>query len=64
LSSCQLLSDCNPVFLSYLITELLGVNKINRMAYHPQNNGLTEQFNRTLIGMLAKKVEQSGKDWE
>ena len=64
---CQLLSDRGPAFLSYLMTEicgLLGVNKINTTAYHPQTNGLTERFNRTLTDMLAKKVEQSGKDWD
>ena len=42
---CQLLSDCGPAFLSYLMTEtckLLGVHKIYTTAYHPQTNGLTE----------------------
>jgi len=59
----QLLSDCGPAFLSYSMTEickLLG----NTTAYHPQTDGLTEQFNRTLTSMLAKKVEHSGKDWD
>ena len=51
---CQLLSDRGPAFLSYLMTEtckLLEVHKINMTAYHPQTNGLTERFNRTLTGM-------------
>ena len=64
---CQFLSDRGPAFLSYLMTEickLLGVRKLNTTAYHPQTNGLTERFNRTLTSMLAKKVEQSGKDWD
>ena len=64
---CQLLSDRGPAFLSYLMTEiceLLGVDKLNTTAYHPQTNGLTERFNRTLTDMLAKKVEQNGKDWD
>ena len=54
----QLLSDRGAAFLSYLMTEickLLGTNKINTTAYHPQTNGLTEQFNQTLTNMLAKK---------
>ena len=41
----QLLSDCGAAFLSYLMTEickLLGTNKINTTAYHPQTNELTE----------------------
>ena len=40
----QLLSDRGAVFLSYLITEickLLGTDKLNTMAHHPQTNGLT-----------------------
>jgi len=64
---CQLLSDRGPAFLSYLMTEIcksLGVSKLNATAYRPQTNGLTEQFNRTLTSTLAKKVEQSGKDWD
>ena len=61
----QLLSDCGAVFLSHLFTEickLLGVEKLNTTAYHPQTDGLVERFNRTLTDMLAKKVEHSGKD--
>ena len=54
----QLLSDHGAAFLSYLMTEickLLGMNKINTTAYHPQTNGLTERFNQTLTNMLAKR---------
>ena len=43
---------------------MLGVKKINTTAYHPQTNGLTERFNRTLTDMLAKRVEKNGKDWD
>jgi len=39
------------------------MSKINTTAYHPQTNGLTERFNRTLTDLLAKKVEQNGSDW-
>ena len=63
----QLLSDHGAVFLSHLFTEickLLGVEKLNTTAYHPQTDGLVERFNRTLTDMLAKKVEHSGKDWD
>jgi len=38
----------------------LGACPINTTAYHPEANGLTERFNRTLTDMLAKKVEQIG----
>ena len=63
----QLLSDSRAAFLSHLlmeICELLGVEKLNTMAYHPQMDGLAECFNRTLTDMLAKRVEQSRKDWD
>ena len=39
---------------------LLGFNKVNTTAYHPQTDGLVERFNRTLIDMLAKIAEQIG----
>ena len=56
----QLLSDRGAAFLSHLlmeICELLGVEKLNTTAYHPQMDGLAERFNRTLTDMLAKRVE-------
>ena len=62
-----MLSDHWAAFLSRLLKEicnLLGVKKINATAYHPQTNGLTERFNRTLTDMLAKRVERNGKDWD
>ena len=43
----HLLLDCAAAFLSYLMTEickLSGTNTLNTTAYHPQTNGLTEQF--------------------
>ena len=44
--------------------QFFGVKKIDTTAYHPQTNGLTERFNRTLTDMLAKRVEKNGKDWD
>ena len=60
----QLLSDRGAAVLSRLLKEicnLLRVKKINTTAYHPQTNGLTERFNRTLTDMLAKRVEKMEK---
>ena len=62
-----LLSDRGRTFLSGLLREiqqLLGFKKVNTSAYHPQTDGLVERFNRTLTSMLAKTVEQGGKDWD
>ena len=36
---------------------------MNTTAYHPQTDELAEHFNITLTDMLAKRVEQSGRDW-
>ena len=60
----QLLSDRGPAFLSKLflgMCSVLGVKKVNTTAYHPQTDGLVERFNRTLVDMLAKRLNSSGK---
>jgi hypothetical protein len=33
-------------------------------AYHPQTNGLTERFNKTLCNTLAKYVSDYGDTWD
>ena len=38
--------------------------KVSTTAYHPQTDGFVEPYIRTLVDMLSKKVEQSGKDWD
>ena len=63
----ELVSDRGSAFLSHLLQEvcqLLGIHRVNTTAYHPQTDGLVEWFNRTLIDMLAKRVELSGGDWD
>ena len=63
----QLLSDRGAAFLSKIMFELyklLGIKKVSTTAYHPQTDGLVERYIRTLVDMLSKKVEQSGKDWD
>lgn len=42
----------------------MGIHKANTTTYHLQTDGLVEQFNPTLISMLAKTVEQGGHDWD
>ena len=61
----ELLSDRGTAFLSQLILDvykLMGINKTNTTAYHPQTGGLVERFHRTLTDMLAINVEESRKD--
>ena len=63
----ELLSDRGKAFLSKLMHEvyqLMGIQKTNTTAYHPQTDGLVERFNRTLTDMLAKTVEAQGHDWD
>ena len=63
----ELLSDRGANFLSALMQEvcsLMGIKKANTTAYHSQIDGLIERFNHTLIAMLAKTVENRGRDWD
>ena len=60
----ELLSDRGTAYLSRLMMEVYNVMGIRKTAYHPQTDRLVERFNRTLMDMLAKTVERSGKDWD
>ncbi|GFS52850.1 retrovirus-related Pol polyprotein from transposon 412 [Trichonephila inaurata madagascariensis] len=62
-----IITDRGTVFQSNLIAEINNQCKVvHRMttAYHPQTNGLTERFNKTLADMLAMyvDVEQKTRD--
>ena len=62
----QLLSDRGTNLLSDLILDvcqLTSMRKINTTCYHPQTDGLVENFNKTLRAMLAKHAKQFGMDW-
>lgn len=62
-----LLSDRGTNLLSHLMTDvcaLLGIEKLNTTAYHPQYDGLTERFNRTLKAMLQKHAVKFGQQWD
>ena len=51
----SLLSDQGRNFESMLfrdVLELLDVHKLRTTPYHPECDGQTERFNRTLLGML------------
>ena len=63
----RLLSDWGGCFLSQLMYEvyrLLGVEKLNTTAYHPQTDGLVERMNRTLVEMLSKVAHDDPKTWD
>ena len=46
------------------VCALLGTQKLNTTAYHPQCNGLVERFNRTLKAMLSKQAVTHGAQWD
>lgn len=63
----ELLSDRGRVFLSDVLQELLrSCRTVHRTstAYHPQTNGLTERFNRTLGDMLSMYIASDQSNWD
>ncbi len=63
----MLLSDRGTNFVSELlkeVTDLMGTTRKFTTAYHPQSDGLTERFNRTLITMLRSFVDYAQRDWD
>ena len=46
------------------VCALLGIEKLNTTAYHPECDGMVEWFNRTLKSMLCKRVAQFGAQWD
>ena len=63
----SLLSDRGTNLLSFIMKDvcsLLGIEKLNTTAYHPQCDGLVERFNRTLKTMLCKHAARYGNQWD
>jgi len=62
-----LLSDRGANLLSHLMRDvcrMLGMEKLNTTAYHPECDGMVERFNRTLKSMLRKRAAQFGNQWD
>lgn len=63
----ELLSDRGRVFLSDVVEALLKQCQIvhrTTTSYHPQTNGLTERFNRTLGDMLSMYISSDHSNWD
>ena len=60
-------SDQGGAYESKLVREmcnLLGMEKSRTTAYHPEGNGVTERFNRSLLNMLGTLEPHSKLDWK
>ncbi|MES9883736.1 MAG: DDE-type integrase/transposase/recombinase [Sedimenticola sp.] len=60
-------SDQGSDFESKLFKEvcvLLAIKKTRTTPYHPQSDGQVERFNRTLLDMLSKHVQEDQTDWD
>ena len=63
----ELHSDQATNFESNLFQELcksLEIKKTRTTPYHPSSNGMIERFNRTLVEMLRKYVNNKGSNWD
>ena len=63
----NILTDGAKNFQSELLAkvyELLDIFKLKTSPYHPECDGLTERFNRTLKTMLACFVNEHQNDWD
>jgi len=62
----ELWSDRGKSFIGEIVkysTELFQIKQKFTSGYHPQTNGLTERFNRTITNELAKVVNPKKDDW-
>jgi hypothetical protein len=62
-----IVTDRGTNFTSELFNHLckaLKTKHCTTTAYHPQTNGLTERFNKTMVDMLRKYLIDGYEDWE
>ena len=62
----ELWSDRGKLFIGEVVRYLMDLFRMKQKftsGYHPQTNGLTERFNRTIIDELGKSVNEDKDDW-
>ena len=62
-----IITDRGSNFTSRLFNNLckeLKTKHKTTTAYHPQTNGMTERFNKTVVGMIRKYVADGFQHWE
>ncbi|GFW82177.1 transposon Tf2-8 polyprotein [Trichonephila clavipes] len=61
-----IITDRGAVFRSNLfpLVDLCNIDHRFTTAYHPQTNGLTQRFNKTLADMLSMYVDVEQKNWD
>ena len=63
----SLLTDNGPQFISQffaIVCAALGIRRVPITAYHPQTNGQTERYNKTLAARLRHYVNEHQTDWD
>lgn len=63
---CEIISDRGTVFTARIVKDIVeqfGSKCIHTSAFHPQSNGLVERFNRTLVDMLSKYLNNNQGEW-
>jgi len=62
----ELWSDRGKSFIGEVakyLTDLFKIDQKFTSGYHPQTNGLTERFNKTIADMLAKSLKTKKDEW-
>lgn len=62
-----LLSDRGKTFISHILDEVLRATDTKHKTtstYHPQTNGLTERFHRTLSDMISMYIRPDHSNWD
>ena len=62
----RLLGDRGANFMITVIEEMckiLGMKKLQTMAYHPQTNGLVEKSHETIMRMIRKLGKDKKANW-